>query len=65
MAVSVDSSTIKAGENSGNQALDDAASHWLKALGEQDPTATSTAERHVAATCARLGIALGRIIPAG
>jgi hypothetical protein len=51
--------TIEAGEHSGNQALDDAASKWVKALKEQSLTEASAGERQVATTCGDLNIALG------
>jgi hypothetical protein len=59
MLVAVPMARIDAGRNSGNQALDDAATGLLRALRGQDPAAISTAEHHVAATCSHLGIALG------
>jgi len=65
MLVAVPKSRIEAGEHSGNQALDDAATSWLGALEGQDPAAISAAERHVAATCSHLGIAVGEFGPAG
>jgi hypothetical protein len=59
--VAVPKATIEAGEHSGNRTLDDAATTLLSALRGQDPTAISEAERHIAATCSHLGIALGKV----
>ena len=61
--VAVPKARIEAGKDSGNQALDDAATKLLDALQGQDPTAISAAEHHVAATCSQLGIAVGQFNP--
>ena len=65
LLVAIPLARIEAGRNSGNQALDAAATRLLRALQGQDPTAVATAERHVAVTCNHLRIALGGFDPVG
>jgi len=65
MSVSVDITKVIAGENSGDQALDGAASQLAKALNEQDPTAEMAATGQAVAACNHLGIPLGRGVSAG
>ena len=46
--VAVPKGRIEAGKDSGNQALDDAATKLLSALPGKDPAAIAAAERHLA-----------------
>jgi len=65
MLYAVSTSILRAGEHSGNQELDRAATRWAKSLGGQDPTAISTAARQVATTCRHLGIPVGAFVSNG
>jgi len=65
VSVAVDTRTIKAGEESGNPALDHAASNWLKALHQRNDAAISDAEHQIVSTCNQLGIPLGTFTPPG
>ncbi len=58
--LAVDVLTIKAGENSGSSALDQAARNWMTALNEHNTPASKVANQEVIATCQHLGIPLGK-----
>jgi hypothetical protein len=58
-ALFVNDQTIKAGEDSGYPALDQAARNWLKALHQHNTAASSVANRQIVTECTRLGIPLG------
>lgn len=52
--------TIKAGEDSGYRALDQAARNWMAALNEHSTPASKIANERVVTTCEHLGIPLGK-----
>jgi hypothetical protein len=58
-AVAYSEMTVKEGEDSGNTALDQAASNWIRGLDDHDNAAVSLAERQVVTTCEQLRIPLG------
>lgn len=56
VAISVDTSAARAGEQSGDPELDTAATALLKATGEHSSAAISDAFGKAAAACSRLGL---------
>jgi hypothetical protein len=58
--LAIDVPTIKAGEDSGSSALDQAVKNWMTALNNHNTPASKIANQQVITTCEHLGIPLGK-----